>query len=455
MSLRTKLAVAFALVALGVAIAVGTLAYLATANRLNAEIDRSLQQQADLVAGALIRQPPPGEPDRFDPGRDPLRLPGDDDLPTQVLTGDGRAVAAPNATVDLPVDESDLALARSGTRSIQTRDVVIDGTAYRMVTQSLGDGRGAVQVASDRSETDRLLTTMATALAAVGLLVVLAAAAVGWYVARRITGRLVRLTAAVEEVGSTGRLDVDVPREGADEVARLGGEFDAMLARLAASREDQQRLVQDAAHELRTPLTSLRTNISLLGSFEDLDPATRSHVLADLQGETRELTHLVDEIVDLAIEAPAQADAEPVDLAAVAHRVAERARRRSGREVTVTADASTVVGSAAALERALWNLVDNAAKFDGSGAPIEIGVHEGTVWVADRGPGVAPQDRDRVFDRFYRADDVRGKPGSGLGLAIVREIAVAHGGTVFVDDRDGGGAVLGMRLPATPSTAQA
>jgi len=107
----------------------------------------------------------------------------------------------------------------------------------------------------------------------------------------------------------------------------------------------------------------------------------------------------------------------------------------------------------AALARAVSNLIDNAAKFDSSTAPIEVVVDTGRVSVADRGPGVPAADRDRIFERFHRADTARTLPGSGLGLSIVAEVAIAHGGQVFAEDRDGGGAVIGLWLPLTRNWA--
>jgi two-component system sensor histidine kinase MprB len=98
------------------------------------------------------------------------------------------------------------------------------------------------------------------------------------------------------------------------------------------------------------------------------------------------------------------------------------------------------------LERAVGNLLENAAKFDPDGEPIAVRLRAGTVSVADRGPGIDAADTGRVFDRFYRADTARGMPGSGLGLAIVRDVAEAHGGTVFARPRPGGGAEVGFSV---------
>jgi two-component system, OmpR family, sensor histidine kinase MprB len=117
--------------------------------------------------------------------------------------------------------------------------------------------------------------------------------------------------------------------------------------------------------------------------------------------------------------------------------------------VTVQRDETVVSGRAAAIERAVGNLVDNALKFDDeSTEPVEVVQRGGRVEVRDRGPGIAAADLPHVFDRFYRATAARSRPGSGLGLAIVADVAERHGGSVFADARDGGGAVIGFTLPA-------
>ena len=186
-----------------------------------------------------------------------------------------------------------------------------------------------------------------------------------------------------------------------------------MLGRLAAARDAQDRLVQDAAHELRTPLTSLRTNASVLRRIAELSPDARERLLDDLQGETRELSHLVDELVELALSA------------------AQRRARGAGRPgrvgpaqppnacsgapagmFTCDADGSVVRGHRQGLERAVGNLLENAAKFDGDGVePIELHIREGTITVSDRGPGIDARRRDArlrpLLSRRLRARPAR------------------------------------------------
>jgi two-component system sensor histidine kinase MprB len=315
----------------------------------------------------------------------------------------------------------------------------------------LGNGLGAVQLARSLAETDRLLASLRDRTILAVALVMIIAGALAWLVSRRVTRRLVQLTAAAEHVAATGELDVSVP-VGADETGRLGNAFNAMLGALHRSKEDQQRLVQDASHELRTPLTSLRTNISVLRRYDHLDPDTRRRLLDDLDGETRELAVMVDELVELATERRSNEPEQLVVLGDVATNAVDRARRRTSRPIELVTDASTVIGRPHALERAIANLVENAVKFDDvDGGPIEVSVHACRVEVGDHGPGFDPVDLPHIFDRFYRAVSARARPGSGLGLSIVRAVVESHGGRVFAENRVGGGATVGFELPQTPT----
>ncbi|WP_370961610.1 ATP-binding protein [Amycolatopsis sp. cg9] len=445
MNLRSKLAIAFAGVGAAAAILVGVLSYQAASERIDAELDRSLlTTSAEVAAGATqVLAPSPV-----------TRGPDDDDhdeaqpMVAQSIGPDGATRPVGGRRVRLPVDGDDRALAATGALGAHRYwDFTAGRDDYRVITVALGPGRGAVQLGIDVDESRHVLSGLATRITGVSALVLAAAALAGWLLARRITRRLVRLTEVTEQV-SDGRLDdVAVPAGGRDEVGRLATSFDRMLGRLADARADQERLVQDAAHELRTPLTSLRTNASVLRRFAELSPESRGRLLDDVDGETRELTHLVDELVELATRRYEAEEAGPVDLGEIAGHAADRVRRRSGRAIAVEAGPSAVTGQAKALERAVANLLENAVKFAPDG-PIEVVVRDGRVAVLDRGPGIGDDEPARVFDRFHRADSARGLPGSGLGLAIVRDIALAHGGTVFAEPRPGGGAVVGFTVGA-------
>ncbi|GAA0896860.1 HAMP domain-containing sensor histidine kinase [Pseudonocardia zijingensis] len=443
MNLGTRLSLAFATVAAAVAAAVGVLAFYAAVERVTGEVDHTLQTAAAAIVdgyGDVLQAPSSGL--------------GDQRLVAQRIAPDGTVTPLGSRTRTLPVLDTDHALASSPERgATSTTELAIGnedyGAAYRVLTTALGEGRGALQVAVDVNLSRQVLSGLAKQITLLALLVTFVAAGVGWLLAGRITRRLVRLATIAEEVSTAGPGAHAVPVDGRDEVARLSSSFNTMLRRLAESREAQERLIQDAAHELRTPLTSLRTNAGVLRHLDRLDPQARGRLLADVDGETRELSHLVEELITLALARRTDEEDDDVDLTEVVRAAAERTRRRTGRAIVVDSDGTRVRGRRQALERAVGNLLENAAKFDTSGTgTIDVVVRRGTITVADRGPGLAADDAERVFDRFYRAATARSLPGSGLGLAIVADIAEAHDGTAFARNRPGGGASIGITIGA-------
>lgn len=448
MSLRLKLVLALVGLVAVATVAIGAFSYRTTRAELIGQIDASLRSTTEQLQR-------PGGVDQVLGPRQRASIRSDTDVLVQVLDSDG-TVYALDEDATMPVDSEDRDMATAAARASYLRDVTADGEQLRVLTTSLGSGRGAVQVGRSLEETQEVLRALRARIAVASGVVIALAALVGSILARQLTRRLVRLTAAAEQVRSTGNLDVVVPTDGADETARMGVAFQEMLVALARSKQDQQRLVQDAGHELRTPLTSLRTNVYTLRRSDDLDDATRRRILDDLDSESMELSRLVEEVVEVATDRRGDEPEVPVDLGDLVERVAARSRHRSGREVRVhLLSPATVSGRSLALERAVGNLVENALKFDVGDGPIEVTCEGGRVEVADRGPGIAPQDRDHVFDRFYRSDAARSSPGSGLGLSIVADVVARHGGRVFAADRAGGGAVVGFVLPVdtTPDPA--
>jgi two-component system sensor histidine kinase MprB len=451
--LGTRFAVSFALVATVVIALVGSLAYNTAAFMIRTDSRQEFESTVNGLVSDLRSAPDGGS------GVATVSFAlHSDSFTFQTVRPDGGVnvpLQARRPIEVLPVTGADREVAVADDPGVvETREDSANGEDYRIATVSLGSGSGAVQIGQRLSPTERMLDSLALQMVGVGAAVLVGAGLAGWLVGRRVTGRLVRLTEAAEYVSSTGRLDLPAPGSedaGGDEVGRLGNAFNAMLARLASAKDEQRRLVQNASHELRTPLTSLRTNVSVMRRFERLSPEARERLVDDLQGETRELTDLVNELVELATDSREDEPATEVVLREVAERVAARARRRTGREVVVDADDSVVTGRAGALERALSNPVENAAKFDPEGtAPIEIVVRGGRVEVRDRGPGIDDAEVGHVFERFYRATSARAMPGSGLGLSMVSDIAAQHGGGVFARNREGGGAVIGFWVPTRP-----
>jgi len=445
MSLRAKLALVLAALALVVAAGVGWLSYTATSNRMLSEIDRSLHSSPRFGDGDI---PSLGGPPPFGGGGRPL---GVEQYVLQVLDPQGARVDALSTdTVVLPIDDAEKEIASTGDGEHLRTVTASDGREFRMLTRAVHTNRGvdvAVQIGRDLSEMNRVLDDLRMRILLIGSVAVVLAALAGWLAANRLTKSLRELTEAATLVSTTGRLDIDVKATGRDEVGRLGRAFSTMLGALSRSREEQRRLVQDAGHELRTPLTSLRTNVDVLRRHSDLPTEMRSKVLADLDTEVGELSSLVEEVVAVGSGRASDEPAQNLLLSEAVTAAAGRVERRTGRQIDVLADDTVVVAQQAQLERAITNLLDNAAKFDPTGLPIAITAVNGRVAVRDHGPGIAAADLPHVFDRFYRSVDARSAPGSGLGLSIVTEVAAAHGGSTFAENDPAGGAVVGFELP--------
>lgn len=320
----------------------------------------------------------------------------------------------------------------------------------------------AIHLANDSSlliskslaPTGQVLRRLGTVLLLVGGIGVAVAAIAGGMVARAGLRPVGRLTQAAERVARTDDLR-PIPVYGSDELARLTEAFNMMLRALAESRERQARLVTDAGHELRTPLTSLRTNVELLmASMAPGAPRLPEDEMAGLRGDViaqiEELSTLVGDLVDLSRDDAGGVIHEPVDMTDVVERCLERVRRRRNDiEFHIEMAPWQVYGDSAGLSRAVLNLLDNAAKWSPPGGRVGVRltqidpVHAELV-VSDSGPGIAPQERRLVFERFYRSTAARAMPGSGLGLAIVKQVVLKHGGALRVED-----AVPGAEPPGT------
>jgi two-component system sensor histidine kinase MprB len=184
---------------------------------------------------------------------------------------------------------------------------------------------------------------------------------------------------------------------------------------------------------------------------DELPVGERRRIVADAIDELREMTHLIEELVELARGDAHVPTKQPTRLDHLAEEALAAAARRSRTHFRTDLKATLVDGAPAALTRAISNLLDNAVKWSPEGAPVEVTVKDGTVIVRDHGRGIDPADLPHVFDRFYRAPAARTLPGSGLGLAIVRQVAEAHGGAVTAEPADGGGSVFTLRLPVLPA----
>jgi two-component system, OmpR family, sensor histidine kinase MprB len=458
-TLRVRIVGLVSVVVASVVLVAGVSLYRSTESSLVGEVDDDLLGRAEQ-----IHRPGPGPdrrgltPEQFAEfgrfGQPGGRLPGRNDpfgalvgfdALVRVLDETGAVRGVLDAEFEAATDASLLVEAARG-------PVLSEGSSeqgrVRVVTVAL-DGIGFIQFARPLDEVDAVLSDLRLRTSALGLAAIVAAGALAWVLAGRTVRPIRDLTDATEYVAATGDLGRGVETSSSgDEVGRLAASFTAMLDALSASRRQQRQLVMDASHELRTPLTSLRTNVDVLRRGHDLSDGDRAALVDDLDAELGELSDLFAELVDLAGDVRNDEELAPVTLAEVAEPVVERAVRRTERSIAIEKGRTIVLEARPdALARAIRNLIDNAAKFSPAGTSIRVVIDGGRLAVHDRGPGIPEGERAAVFDRFHRVESSRTLPGSGLGLAIVRQVAEAHGGTVFVEESPDGGAAVGFVLP--------
>lgn len=330
-----------------------------------------------------------------------------------------------------------------------------------------------VQMAGDNTDTriallafrDRELRQerhMARLLLISGCFALVVAGLASWLVAGRVLApiRLVRQTAErISETDLTQRL----PVRGNDDVAALAETFNHMLDRLSGAFTAQRQFLDEVAHELRTPITVLRGHLELMDEDDEDADSQRRQTRALLFDELDRMRRIVDDLLLLArAERPDFLTLGRTGLTDLVVDVAAKAQALGRRHwaVAEVADVSVHLDEQR-VTQALMQLAANAVSHTGEGDVIEIGsrLWRGRVllWVADTGPGVAPEDRERIFQCFYQgvtAVPGRAATGIGLGLALVREIAQAHDGTARVEEAPGGGARFVIDLPALHPTTE-
>jgi two-component system sensor histidine kinase MprB len=314
----------------------------------------------------------------------------------------------------------------------------------------------AIQLARPLSSVDHVLSHLRLILILLCAGGIALAAALGRLAARRVLAPLGEVAQTASYIAETDDLSKRLGVHADDEVGELATRFNTMLEHLESSRgaldesvRAQRQLVADASHELRTPVTSLRTNIEVLLEGGELSEEERRRLLADVVEQSEELTALVSDLIELARGDEPAGGADDVRLDQVVEESVARARRNApSLRFELRAEPVTVEGVAARLERAVNNLLDNAARHSHPGGAVEVEVGPTGVRVRDHGTGIEEADLPHVFDRFFRGANVRGQQGSGLGLAIVRQVTEQHGGWVTASNAPGGGAAFMMQLPA-------
>ena len=461
MSLRLRIALAAGVAVAIAVIAVAVSAYAGTRSQLRGQLDRSLHSLTTAAINRPHGPQPPGPGGRGAPPgstADEGPCTGDGGLGLDRLSGPAFGAAPGIYTLfnpcggtfvpsgqgsKIPATAPIERIAHSGQGQYIT-DMTVSGAHIRVLVTGIGS-RGALAVALPLTDVDHALSSQITLLIAIAAAGVLLAGLLGIVVARTALAPIARFTRQTESIAAhPERLEHErLQVEGADELARLARTFNQTLDALDRSVRAQRQMVADASHELRTPIASIRANLQLMREEDRLPEADREALRADVIGELDELTALVGDIVELARGGRPSGELGDVRVDAIVSGAVERLRRRAP-SLTVDSglEPTLVRGEGDRIERAVTNLLDNAAKWSPAGAAVEVQLGGGVLTVRDRGPGFHDEDLPFVFDRFHRAADARSKPGSGLGLAIVRETAEAHGGFVEAANASGGGAVV-------------
>ena len=437
-SIRARLLIWMLLLLVPVSVAAGWLLIQMFGSRLLHDIDVTLQEEAETIAELLATSAEPAAiTDLLN------RIAGEADQGPHkyiVVTRAGSVIA------EVPRDAQ--AVIRSGDPQLR---IVRYDSRDRSITVSI-----AVSAAAALHAKQRL-----TSLLGVGIPLVLVLCGAGlWFVTGRALRPLEDASRQLDAIAADN-LSVRVPVENPnDEVGRMVTVLNRMLDRLQSAVSELRRFTGDAAHELRTPLTVLRTGLDVAQSRERSAAEYRA-ALGEALVATDRMCRLAEDLLTLArLEAAGEPRAAaPVDLSEMLHELAA-AWRADGVEnpaIEVGADPDTWVhGNAGDLYRLFNNLIENAVRHGAGGhARADVRISSRRVddrvetEVIDRGPGIAPEDVPRVFDRFYRGNGVRAaQPGTGLGLSIAQEIARAHRGGISAANCDGGGCVFTVTLPA-------
>ena len=462
LSVRTRLTLWYSAVLLAIVVTIGALSYSWLRVGLLQDLDASLLTVAQVVRD--VDAPARAAADHEALLRE-LLGPELYDKFFQLLDPEGRprASSPPRRASALPLSPAARARAARGQNTFETVPLA-DAEPVRILTMPIvREGRVVeiVQVGMllrrARTTLDRYLDTL-TVLIPVGIGLAALGGAIIAQVALRPLDRMTRTARRISAEDLSRR--VERPGTG-DELDRLAETLNDMLARLDQAFSQSRRFAADAAHELRTPLAALRGSMEVAQRGERSAEEYRRVVASGLE----EVARLIRLSEDLLLLSRSMAGPEPgravVDLEPLLLEVFDAgARLGQAAGVTVRAGGATpapVRGDAAALRRALLNLVENAIKYTPRGGKVELrlSVRAGTaeVEVSDTGIGLEPADAERIFDPFVRLDAARSRDtgGAGLGLAIARSIVAAHGGTLSVESGPGSGSRFILRLPLAPA----
>ena len=438
--------------------AFGVFVYLSLAQGLSASIDDSLRLSASQAISAVNIEN--GQINFTDSivlsGTSAAGLPARG-VTIRILSPAGQVLQGFGVYQVAPVTPASVAAAQRKQSAFETLAAAGDLDSARFFTAPIVEGGrvlGIVQVAQSLAQAQDALNRLVAALLLGGLLSAAVAGLGAYGLAARALAPIDRMTQTARRISAadlSARLALPATN---DEVGRLAGTFDEMLARLDDSFQRERQFTADASHELRTPLAAMQAILSVVRA-QRRTPEDYEQALSDLADETDRLRGLVEDLLLLARgpAAPGTLHA-PVDLAPLLQDVTDSLRPladEKGLALSYAGPAGLLVlGDRDALARLFVNLVDNAVKYTSVGT-VDIQARAASdavlVTVADTGSGVPPEHLPRIFDRFYRGEAARAAPGIGLGLAIARETVQAHGGSLTASSTVGAGTTFTVQLP--------
>ncbi len=280
----------------------------------------------------------------------------------------------------------------------------------------------------------------------------------GYYLAGKMLKPVSNLSSLAARISSTNLKERINYNGSEEEIKRLASTFDEMMGRLEDAFESQKQFIQDASHELRTPIATAQTNLEVIEMAKNVTASDYRHLMKVLKQSLERMTLLSDQLLLLADAVQERTNWKTVDMKAITNEVADEVKAKVKMtgisfEVETAPEEMLVKGDSLRLNQAVFNIVDNAFKYNRPGGRVKISTKAEEsrilVQVQDSGIGISPADQHHIFDRFYRVDKSRSRTqgGSGLGLAIVKKIVDDHGGSISVKSDMASGSTFSLSLP--------
>jgi two-component system, OmpR family, sensor kinase len=454
-SFRARLVLAAAYLLATVVIALTVPLALNIDRRATSELESDVVANATVLAGRVANQVRLGNTERLAEVVTDATV--GDEARTVVVNDAGVLLADTDRAAQVgeqfaTEERPEFAAAAAGRIDVRERHSDTLGEDLLLVTVPVtdrGNVIGALRVSAPMGAVDASVRSSWLALLLIGIAVVVAGLVLAWILAGSIARPVEKLRAAAGRLGR-GDLDARVRPEGPQELDELGQSFNRMAGALSSNLNAQRDFVANASHQLRTPLTGIKLRLEAIRG----EGGSAAAEAAKAEAELDRLSALVDDLLALARAASEEAVAEPVDLGE-----AVRAAERRWAEPAATAgqdlafadgQGGRILAAPADIAHILDNLIENAIRYSPAGTQITVGTEPGAFVVSDTGPGIPPDERERVFERFYRGAGGRSTgPGTGLGLAIVAELAERWGGRVEL--LDGPGTRVRASFPADSS----